>query len=449
MHTVKRTLKDMQELARLKGGRCLSKEYWDLHTPLEWRCSEGHTWEATPSIINQGGWCQQCLIKGQKLEELQEIAESNGGKCLSPKYINTVTMLRWECAEGHRWVGRPFSVKKCSWCPYCAGLAKHTIEEMQALAKSRGGKCLSKKYVNAMTRLRWQCKQGHRWLAKPNNIISLKQWCPHCAHKVKLTIGEFRALAKSKGGKCLSERYIDIHTKLEWECKKGHRWKTTPHVVKIDGAWCPYCSNRVRRTIEEMRALAESRGGKCLSMKYFNANTKLEWKCEKGHRWSAKPVSIKQGAWCPYCAHHVKLTIGEMQELAKSRGGKCLSKEYVNNHTKLKWECKNGHRWESTPKSVKKGNWCIYCAGLAKHTIEDMQALAKGRGGRCLSKNYINSITKLEWECKNEHRWSAKPGSVKHGSWCPYCARTFKHTIGDNADACQKQRWQMRFKEVR
>ena len=29
-----------------------------------------------------------------------------------------------------------------------------------------------------------------------------------------------------------------------------------------------------------------------------------------------------------------KLTIEEMQEIAGSRGGKCLSKKYVNNRTK-------------------------------------------------------------------------------------------------------------------
>jgi len=44
-----------------------------------------------------------------------------------------------------------------------------------------------------------------------------------------------------------------------------------------------------------------------------------------------------------------KLTIKEMQEIAESRGGKCLSKEYVNNYTKLKWQCDEGHTWKATP----------------------------------------------------------------------------------------------------
>ena len=38
-----------------------------------------------------------------------------------------------------------------------------------------------------------------------------------------------------------------------------------------------------------------------------------------------------------------KLTIKDMQELAKARGGKCLSKKYVNGRVKLKWKCAEGH----------------------------------------------------------------------------------------------------------
>jgi len=32
---------------------------------------------------------------------------------------------------------------------------------MQQVAKKRGGKCLSEKYVNAKTKLEWECRKGH------------------------------------------------------------------------------------------------------------------------------------------------------------------------------------------------------------------------------------------------------------------------------------------------
>ena len=50
-----------------------------------------------------------------------------------------------------------------------------------------------------------------------------------------------------------------------------------------------------------------------------------------------------------------------------------------------------------------------------------MQALARSRGGACLSIDYLGQGDKLEWRCKDGHRWRATPASIKYGSWCPHC----------------------------
>lgn len=101
-----------------------------------------------------------------------------------------------------------------------------------------------------------------------------------------------------------------------------------------------------------MHNLANKYGGKCLSAKYINANTKLKWRCNKGHVWESTPSSAKQGHWCLECSGSKKKNIYDMQHLAKMRGGKCLSTEYVNNKTKLKWQCNEGHIWEAVPSSA-------------------------------------------------------------------------------------------------
>ena len=111
-----------------------------------------------------------------------------------------------------------------------------------------------------------------------------------------------------------------------------------------------------------MQKIAEERGGKCLSNKYINAHTKLEWQCAEGHQWEASPDKIKQGTWCPVCAGNTRFSIKDMQKIAEERGGKCLSKEYINNSTKLSWICAEGHQWEASPIKVKKGTWCPKCS---------------------------------------------------------------------------------------
>ncbi len=188
-----------------------------------------------------------------------------------------------------------------------------------------------------------------------------------------------------------------------------------------------------KSTIEDMRVLAESRGGKCLSSEYINNHTRLQWQCQEGHVWENTPAHIKSGQWCPKCGKKERAdtqrgSIQEMQEIAQQRGGTCLSPEYINAHTKLKWQCQEGHMWENTPAHIKSGQWCPRCAAQKnalerRLTIEEMQEIARQRGGTCLSTQYVNISTKLKWQCKEGHIWEAVPNTIRKGHWCPKCAR--------------------------
>lgn len=238
---------------------------------------------------------------------------------------------------------------------------------------------------------------------------------------MKTMIDQLHQIAEERGGECLSDRYIKADSKYLWECAKGHQWKAVPGNIK-QGTWCPYCSGNTKQTIEDMQQIAKDRNGKCLSIAYKNSASKLLWECKKGHQWEAAPSAVKGGTWCPHCAKKIKRTIEEMHQIAKENGGRCLSKSYKDTHTKLLWECKDGHQWEAAPVGIRlHGRWCPTCAGVIRHTIEDMQKIAKERGGKCLSDKYTNNVTKLLWECAEGHRWEAIPSSILSGSWCRKC----------------------------
>jgi len=49
------------------------------------------------------------------------------------------------------------------------------------VAEARGGKCLSKKYTNISSHLRWQCEFWHTWKASFGGILNTNTWCPECA----------------------------------------------------------------------------------------------------------------------------------------------------------------------------------------------------------------------------------------------------------------------------
>jgi hypothetical protein len=367
----------MVSLAGARGGQCLSTLYVNSTVPLLWQCSAGHRWIAVPATIQKGSWCPTCAgVRRLTLEQMQQIAESRGGSCLSESYRNTATKLEWCCSAGHEWTATPLQIKKGHWCPFCARVAPLTLQELRGIAVRKGGQCLSHEYLSSSKPLRWKCAVGHEWTVRPSSVKA-GSWCPVCAHNQKLKLEEMQEIAKDRGGECLSTTYRNGRTPLLWVCGEGHCWKACPANVKSGtrrkGTWCRECYNGRRRfhakhRIDTMRELAVARGGTCLSTEYVSSKSKLIWQCMVGHRWQALPTSVVQGTWCPICARNRPLGLPLLQEIAASRGGVCLSREYLNERAALWWACGDGHQWNATPNKVKRGSWCPECAGIRKRS---------------------------------------------------------------------------------
>ena len=119
-------------------------------------------------------------------ERIQSIVQHRGGICFSNKIETQNQKLLWQCADGHRWMASATSILYSkSWCPVYAGNRTLTIDEMNEIAKSRGGRCLSKTYTNSKTKLRWQCADSHVWWATPFSIKNRHSWCPICYKVIK------------------------------------------------------------------------------------------------------------------------------------------------------------------------------------------------------------------------------------------------------------------------
>ena len=83
---------------------------------------------------------------------------------------------------------------------------------------------LSSRYLDANSRLLWNCEHGHEWEASLNNIKNKNTWCPHCSEdKRKLSIDMAHRLVAERGGKMLSSEYVKTLSELLWECEYGHR----------------------------------------------------------------------------------------------------------------------------------------------------------------------------------------------------------------------------------
>ena len=247
---------------------------------------------------------------------------------------------------------------------------------------------------------------------------------------IKRTIQDCQKWAEAKHGFCLSSHYINANTRLQWQCEKGHIWWTSPNKVRI-GSWCPEC-HLPKITIEKCYETAISRGGQCLEKQYINNTTHMKFQCEYKHQWSTSWQSICQGSWCPECgqkASHDKqrLSLQFCLDLAKEHNGECLSKEYLNADSLYLWKCEHGHEWGATYSSIANGSWCKKCFDTVhgikmRNSIEDAHEIAKIRGGVCLSTEYISAFKKLQWKCGIcDHEWEANFNNTQRGRWCPNC----------------------------
>jgi hypothetical protein len=276
--------------------------------------------------------------------------------------------------------------------------------------------------------LRWRCAHGHEWESAAHNIRA-GHWCPVCGHAVPLTIADMQAEADAQGGVCLSTRYLGKNAKLRWRCRFGHVFEVRPSFVR-GGGWCPHCrGTRELGSIDRMQAIARDRGGRCLSDAYVDARTKLRFRCAEGHEWDAQPANIVAGKWCALCANarrpgRVTVTIEDLHELAERRGGACLSDAFAGAKVKHRWRCHAGHEWEAVAAQVKHSSWCPICAKRYPGSIDGMRELAYDRGGWCLSSRYDGHLTLLRFACGRRHRFELTGREVKSGLWCPVCAST-------------------------
>lgn len=297
----------------------------------------------------------------------------------------------------------------------------------QEAASKYGGVCLSSEYTNIQGVYEWQCSKGHTW---KTTFATIRQgsWCPTCS-KNKKSINDCIDLAASFGGHCLSTEYKTAKSKYTWQCSEGHIWEATYDCVFSKKTWCPYCSNRKRKTVKDCQQLANKRGGVFLSNVYLNAHTKYEWQCAEGHEWKASYNQVEQGRWCPKC--YGKISIEDCCKIASLKEGKCLSKKYVNNRTKMLWQCKHGHEWGASLASVKYKNlWCPICQGFnsKRHppNAKDCHELANANNGKFLSDKYVKSNSKYLWECEKGHQWMATYNAVQQGYWCSKCKASKK-----------------------
>ncbi len=365
--TKKLTYDFVKEQFEEEGYTLLSKEYKNSKTKLFFTCPKGHEGSASWNSWQSGHRCAICAftinLKALKLPYtvIKASFEVEGYTLLSTDYENNTTLLYYVCPEGHK-----HHITWGNWqqgyrCPYCAGLVKPTIGFIKSEFEKEGYTLLSTEYKNNYTKLHYICPNKH------THGVTWKNWrhgdrCPVCAGNAKITIDLVRESFEIEGYVLLSNNYINSASKLEYKCPAGHHHKISWEGWQL-GRRCPYCAGNAKLKIDFVRASFEKEGYLLLSKDYINNSTKLNYMCPNRHKHSMIWINWKKGQRCPTCiSNNIKLDIDFICKEFKSEGYVLLSQTYKNAHTKLDYLCPYGHKHSIAWTKWQQGKRCPTCA---------------------------------------------------------------------------------------
>lgn len=287
-----------------KEGLVLS-EYKNYSTKIEIKCKRNHVWSVTPNhVANGGSWCPKCPkeVSLKSKDNFFRVVAEKGGVVISD-YKNNNTKVRIRCHRFHEWNVTPHSVAGVmdSWCPFCSeNSPEQAAIKFYNKVVENGGIPLET-YKSAYTRVLVQCHNKHKWKCVPHDITSCNSWCAKCfGNCPEQARAKFYETIARKQGKAL-ESYINSYSRVKICCINNHEWDCVPANV-IYGDWCRACNNTCpKEAYKRLCEIVADNKGEILEA-YVNSQTKISFKCKRGHIWKTCPDNImNSGCWCPQC----------------------------------------------------------------------------------------------------------------------------------------------------
>jgi hypothetical protein len=312
---------------------------------------------------------------------MEQLAKKHSGRCIAVEYLGAHVPLEWECADGHRWMAKPTNIKSGRWCPKCRNeklsekfRRTDALSLFRDVAASRGGKVLTTTAPrNDNQLIEWQCARGHKWRAKPNNILNGK-WCPECS----VGVGEriCRLYFEQLFGQpfpCTWPEWLIIggtRRELDGFCDQlglAFEHQGQQHFRKVARFRVDDASlERGKRVDEAKINLCRKHGVTLIQIPEIPTLTPLP-----AVKSAIKEACLRHGVRLPRDFDRKSIDLKSawdydlmerLSDAARQRGGKCLGHEFIGIASKYRWECANGHQWEASGGNIlHRRSWCPTC----------------------------------------------------------------------------------------
>jgi len=116
----------------------------------------------------------------------------------------------------------------------------------------------------------------------------------------------------------------------------------------------------------------------------------------------------------------------EVKNIFLKEGYNLLEKEYINNETKMKFKCPNGHIHSMHLNNFLNGNRCAYCAGLVTRSLQEVQKMFTKEKYILLNTIYKSNVHPLKIKCDKGHITNTlRLGNFLLGARCRTCHEEF------------------------
>ena len=314
-------------------------------------------------------------------------------------------------------------------------MKKLTYEEVKEYIESFGYELLNEEYMNANTKLKIKCSNGHIF-ERTFSKFKQTQACPYCTKTRKWTVEEIREYLNNIGYTLISNEYKNNQTKLDIICSEGHKVKMTFGNIQ-QGKRCHICSRKIssekkKHTYNFVKEYIEKFGYKLLSEKYIDQDKKIKIKCPEGHIFKMSFYNFKRGRRCPECCKNKKITHEEFIKKFHIQNPNANNIEilgtYVNSKTKIKCRCRvDKYEWETIPSVLLNHKCgCPKCSGNIQKSHEEFikDFIKKNISANEIEvlEEYKNSHTKIKCKCRLDgYEWEVAPSNLLNGTGCPKC----------------------------
>lgn len=334
-----------------------------------------------------------------------------------------------------------------------------------AIAKARGGRCLSQEIETAKSYVLWKCsvKDHPAWTAQFQLVRGFPScagtWCPVCRWEDnRLSVEHVMKVLATRRIKLVSTEFNGVEGPIQCECLEcGNIWTTKYRHLKR-GHGCPECG---KKTISEKLRLPRAyvadflkkRGITLVSVLSERNYSRLHCRCDEcGSEWYPDFGNIRGGSGCPKCSLEERdarrrYSLEFVRSDLDKRGIDLLSKEYANSATKLHVRFRGcGHETFAPYNAIQQGLSCPKCAHNARITKDEYEALALARGGQLLemAKSSLHHST---WLCNRGHKFYRSYASLSQAeTFCNVCSAGLAER---QCKAAAEQLFRVPFQKVR